>query len=143
MQNEKYQEKIISDNYDMFVGMLLGNAHIETVGRDRHRFRINQPYIHRDYLEYLRTQLNPLLEENKELERSAERPLLGGKVSPSQIENLRIDSYTTRSGHKKLRLYTIVHPMFTEMRDRFYDKEGRKIVPENIEDYFTDRSMAY
>lgn len=133
MQNEKYHEKLISDNYDMFVGMLLGNAHIEAVARNRHRFRINQPYLHREYLEYLRTQLNPLLEEKE-----------GPDWFPtSDLKDLQIDSYSTRAGHKKLRLYTIVHPLFTEMSKIFYDSQGKKCVPENIEDYFTDRTMGY
>jgi len=104
---------------DILIGVLLGDASLQTYTHGKTwRLRFIQSEIHKDYLFHLHDCFQFIV-----------------KTPPRKS----VDS----SGYKRWYFNTVVNPELNHFAELFYTSKNRKKVPSNIQDYFTDRSLAY
>jgi LAGLIDADG DNA endonuclease family len=112
---------------DMLVGVILGDAHIRRTGLDKAFISFEQSSKKIDYLNYLHT-----------LTKEGGLPLMDNKIKEYLREDLR---YQTKN--KSLYFRTQSLEELKPMADLFLDAQGNKVLPTNISDYLTPRSLAF
>ena len=116
-------KKIIKE---MLTGVLLGDAHIRKVGVDKAFISFEQSKQKSDYLLYLHKLISEggfEVEEPKEYSREESR-------YPNRI---------TESLYFRTKSLSELKPL----ADLFLDNEGKKVIPANIADLLTPRSLAF
>nr|YP_009517253.1 LAGLIDADG homing endonuclease [Tephrocybe rancida]YP_009517282.1 LAGLIDADG homing endonuclease [Tephrocybe rancida]AYE93181.1 LAGLIDADG homing endonuclease [Tephrocybe rancida]AYE93182.1 LAGLIDADG homing endonuclease [Tephrocybe rancida] len=113
---------------EMLIGTLLGDAHIRRTGLNKAFISFEQSSKKIDYINFLHKLIKeegrlPLMEENLK-------------------EYLRGDS-RYQSMNKSLYFRTQSLEELKPMADLFLNEEGKKVVPTNIADHLTPRSLAF
>lgn len=111
---------INKEDYEIFFGLILGDLFISKKNNENASLRFEQSILHKEYLQHLFEKFNYLTTKNaaiKEVDRK--------KFNTSSVY------FTTR----QLTAITKLHILFY--------REGRKIVPSNIESLLTEKSLAY
>jgi len=112
---------------EFLIGTLLGDAHIGRTGLNKAFISFEQSSKKREYLNYL---LN--------ITKEGEIPLMDENIR----EYLRDDPrYKTTNRSLYFRTQSIEE--LKPMADLFLDTEGKKIIPQNIADHLTARSLAF
>ena len=112
---------------EFLIGTLLGDAHIGRTGLNKAFISFEQSSKKREYLNYL---LN--------ITKEGKLPLMEESVR----EYLRDDPrYKTTNRSLYFRTQSIEE--LKPMADLFLDREGKKIIPQNIADHLTARSLAF
>jgi LAGLIDADG DNA endonuclease family len=112
---------------EFLIGTLLGDAHIGRTGLNKAFISFEQSSKKREYLNYL---LN--------ITKEGEIPLMDENVR----EYLRDDPrYKTTNRSLYFRTQSIEE--LKPMADLFLDREDKKIIPQNIADHLTARSLAF
>lgn len=113
---------INKEDYAILYGLILGDAYISRKNTENAYIRFEQSIIHKDYLEHLFDKFKYLCKDGATV-KSAERKKLSVKIF---------------SVYFVTRQFTAI----TELHNLFY-REGRKVVPFNIETLLTEESLAY
>jgi hypothetical protein len=113
---------------DLLVGTLMGDAHIRKVGLDKAFISFEQSNKKSEYLNYLFNQLKDsgLNLQNEEVKKYH-----------------RTDSRYANTINKSLYFRTEASEELKEMADLFLDNSGKKIIPSNIADHLSHRSLAF
>jgi len=111
---------------EMLTGVLLGFAHIGRVGLDKAFISFEQSKKKSEYLLYL----HKLISEE------------GFNVEEPK-EYTRADSRYPKRLTESLYFITLSLNEFKPLADLFLDPEGKKIIPSNIADLLTPRSLAF
>jgi hypothetical protein len=112
---------------EFLIGTLLGDAHIGRTGLNKAFISFEQSSKKREYLNYL---LN--------ITKEGEIPLMDENVREYFREDPRYKT-TNRSLYFRTQSIEELKPM----ADLFLDTEGKKIIPHNIADHLTARSLAF
>lgn len=110
----------------MLTGVLLGDAHIRRVGADKAYITFEQSIKKRDYLMHLH---KLILEGGFEVDEPKEYTR----------EDHRYPDRTTSSLYFRTKSLSELKPL----ADLFLDNEGKKVIPANIVDLLTPRSLAF
>lgn len=117
----KKRLKLTGIQREILVGVLLGDAHLETQNNGRtYRLKIEQSLEHRDYVEHLYTVFREWV------------------LTPPSTRSVVTRGVLT----KNYRFSTLSHGAFRFYAQQFY-LNGRKRVPEKIGRLITPRSIAY
>lgn len=109
--------KLTDIQRETLVGLLLGDAHLESQNRGRtYRLKLEYAFSHREYAEHLYAIFRDWV------------------LTPPQR---KIDAT-----HDNVWFQTVSHPSFRFYAHQFYDG-GRKVVPKNIHRFLTPRGIAY
>ena len=111
----------------MLIGVILGDAHIGTTGVDKAFISFEQSKSKEKYMNFL---FNFVKENNL--------ALMENSIKEYKRENLTTNS-TTESLYFRTQSLDSLKPL----ADIFLDKSGKKIIPSNIADYLTPRSLAF
>ena len=111
---------------DLLVGLLLGDAHIRKVGTSKAYFTFEQSTKKADYF-------NHVYDAVKAENLVKEAPAFYERSDP------RYPGKVTSSYHFKSNTVEDLRPL----ADLFLDENGGKIIPSNISDLLTERSLAY
>lgn len=104
---------------DILFGVLLGDANLQTFTNGKTwRARFIQSNTHKDYLFHLYNCFQPWVK------------------TPPRLS-------TDSRGYKRWYFNTVVVSDLNYFAELFYPHKNRKTVPLNIQEYFTDRSLAY
>ena len=105
----------------ILIGLLLGDAHLENQYRSgMGRLKIEHSYKQKDYVDWLYGEFRGWV-----------------RTSPRKRERLSWGKPQNKYGFT-----TYGHKLLGKFRDLFYNRDGRKIVPKNIESYLTPLSLA-
>lgn len=116
---------ISNELHEILLGCLLGNIHIERPSINHNsRCTIKQSGKNISYVEYLFWKFFQFC---------------GSKYK----EHFGADSRPNRAPVHSAKFNTLSLPQFNVYRERFYDSNGRKIVPDDIADDFTALSLAH
>ena len=112
---------------DMLIGVILGDAHIKRTGSDKAFVSFEQSSKKADYLNYLQSLVKegglPLMSDNlKEYSRKDLR-----------FQNINKSLYFRTQSLKELKF----------LADLFLNEKGKKIIPCNIADHLSLRSLAF
>lgn len=110
---------------DMLVGVILGDAHIKKVGLDKAFISFEQSTKKMDYLNYL----HKLATE------------AGFEVKIPKIYSRTDSRYASKTESLYFRTESL--PEFKPLADVFLNEEGKKIIPSNISEFLTHRSLAF
>lgn len=113
---------------ELLVGTLMGDAHIRRVGLDRAFISFEQSSKKSEYINYL---LNQLKESGINLQ------------NEDLKEYLRTYSRYANTTNKSLYFRTESSEQLKEIADLFLDDSGRKVIPSNIGDHLSHRSLAF
>lgn len=111
---------------DMLVGVILGDAHIRKTGLDKAYITFEQSNKKLEYIKHLQN----LTKE--------ELPLMNENLT----EYLRTDN-RYNSTNTSLYFRTQSLEQLKPLADLFLDESGKKVIPKNIVDYLTPRSLAF
>ncbi|BDC33821.1 hypothetical protein EMPS_mp08 (mitochondrion) [Entomortierella parvispora] len=111
-----------SSTGEILIGLLLGDAHVSKVNTKNSRFLFEQGEIHRDYLFHL----YDLFKDYCKTE-----PKISSKF----------DKRTNKT-YSRVKFSTLTSPLFNYYHDLFY-LNGNKIIPANLGELLTARSLAY
>jgi hypothetical protein len=111
---------------EMLIGVLLGDAHISRTGLNKAFISFEQSKKKIDYLNYL----HKLTQE-------------GGFELEKPKTYIRTDSRYLNKLNESLYFRTKSLEVFKPLADMFLDNNGRKIIPLNIADHLTLRSLAF
>ena len=111
---------------DMLVGVILGDAHIRKTGLDKAYITFEQSSKKAEYIEHLQNLAQ------------VELPLMDEGLK----EYSRDDSRYNRT-NKSLYFRTQSLENLRPLTDLFLDDSGKKVIPINIADYLTPRSLAF
>jgi hypothetical protein len=112
---------------DFLIGTLLGDAHIGRTGFNKAFISFEQSSKKIEYLNYLFN-----------ITKEGEIPLMSETIK----EYVREDS-RYKTTNKSLYFRTQSLESLKPMADLFLDTEGKKIIPNNIADHLTPRSLAF
>jgi len=112
---------------DFLIGTLLGDAHIGRTGLNKAFISFEQSSKKIEYLNYLFN-----------ITKEGEIPLMEDAIK----EYVREDS-RYKTTNKSLYFRTQSLESLKPMADLFLDTEGKKIIPNNIADHLTPRSLAF
>lgn len=112
---------------DMLIGVLLGDAHIRRTGLDKAFISFEQSSKKIDYINYLH-----------KLTQEGGLPLMENSLREYLREDLR---YQTKN--KSLYFRTQSLEELKPFADLFLNEEGKKVIPTNIADHLTPRSLAF
>lgn len=112
---------------DMLVGVILGDAHIKRTGSNKAFIAFGQSKNKSEYIEYLHNII-----------KEGDLPMKEDPIKELKIFDSRYNK-TNYSLHFRTKSNEILRPL----ADTFLDENGRKIVPSNISDYLTPRSLAF
>jgi hypothetical protein len=112
---------------DMLVGAILGDAHIHKTGLDKAFISFEQSKKKGEYIQHLQT----LAKE--------ELPLINETIK----EYIRNDSRYNNNTNTSLYFRTQSLEQLKPLADLFLDESGKKVIPINIADYLTPRSLAF
>jgi LAGLIDADG DNA endonuclease family protein len=117
IENKKSSMKLTDIQRETLIGLLLGDAHLETQNKGRtYRIKFEYSVKQREYLDHL----YELFEE--------------WTLSPPRTKS--------DSTHNNVCFQTVSHSAFRFYAHQFYD-ERKKRVPENIHRFLTPRAIAY
>lgn len=121
IEDYKKNLKLTSEQREILVGVLLGDAHLETQNRGRtYRVKFEQSEKHKEYLWHLYEVFKNWV------------------LSPPQKKVVKIENKT----YVKWWFHTVSHGSFRFYAHQFY-REGRKSVPRLIHRWLTPRALAY
>jgi len=112
---------------DMLIGVLLGDAHIGRTGIDKAFISFEQSSKKREYINYLHN-----------LTKESGLPLIQDDLKEYLREDIR---YQTKN--KSLYFRTESLEVLKPMADLFLNDDGKKVIPNNIADHLTSRSLAF
>jgi hypothetical protein len=114
---------------DMLVGVILGDAHIKKVGSfgDKAFISFEQSTKKMDYLNYL----HKLVTEAGSF----------GEVKIPKLYSRTDSRYASKTESLYFRTESL--PEFKPLADVFLNEEGKKIIPSNISEFLTHRSLAF
>jgi len=112
---------------DMLVGVILGDAHIKRIGLDKAFISFEQSKKKLDYLNYLLS-----------LTKKEGLPLMDEVVREYSREDHRY-GITNNSGYFRTKSIEELKPI----AELFLDESGNKIIPSNIAEHLTPRSLAF
>lgn len=112
---------------DMLVGVILGDAHIKIIGLDKAFISFEQSKKKLDYLNYLLS-----------LTKKEGLPLMDEVVREYSREDHRY-GITNNSGYFRTKSIEDLKPI----AELFLDESGNKIIPSNIAEHLTPRSLAF
>jgi len=112
---------------DMLIGVILGDAHIGKTGLDKAFISFEQSKNKINYLNYLQT-----------LTKEGGLPLLDDSLKEYSREDSRYNSLTN-SLYFRTQSLEVLRPL----ADKFLDESGKKIIPTNIAELLTPRSLAF
>jgi hypothetical protein len=112
---------------DMLVGLILGDAHLGRTGLDKAFISFEQSKSKVNYISYLQ---NLILEGGL--------PLLDDSIKEYSREDSRYKSQTN-SLYFRTQSLEILRPL----ADQFLDKSDKKMIPSNIIELLTPRSLAF
>jgi hypothetical protein len=117
IEQRKFALKLSAIQRETLVGLLLGDAHLETQNRGRtYRVKFEYSTKHRAYAEHLYELFHDWV------------------LTPPQLKN--------DATHNNIWFQTVSHPAFRFYAHQFYDGK-RKCVPKLIHRYMTARTVAY
>ena len=147
----------------MFVGVLLGDAHIRKVGLDKAYITFEQSkdkvgyinYLHqlaseggykvgdiREYNRIRKTALLPMLTQGKDsstLDNNTESL----NIKTDTIDPLKLSEVLAQKKTESLYFRTESSTELRPLADAFLSSEGKKVVPSNIADMLTLRGLAF
>jgi len=112
---------------DMLIGVILGDAHIGKIGLDKAFISFEQSKSKINYINYLHS-----------LTKEGGLPLLDESIKEYSREDFRYNS-KTNSLYFRTQSLEVLRPL----ADQFLDNEGKKIIPTNIGELLTPRSLAF
>jgi len=112
---------------DMLIGVLLGDAHIGKTGLNKAFISFEQSSKKLEYLNYL-----------YQLTKEGGLPLMEDGIKEYSREDSRFNSI-----NKSLYFRTQSLVELKPLSDLFLNEEGKKVIPSNIGDHLTDRSLAF
>jgi hypothetical protein len=112
---------------DMLIGVILGDAHIGRTGLDKAFISFEQSKSKMNYLIYLQT-----------LTKEGGLPLLDDSIKEYSREDSRYNN-KTNSLYFRTQSLEVLRPL----ADQFLDESGKKIIPTNIVELLTPRSLAF
>ncbi len=117
----KKRLKLNQEQREILIGILLGDAHLETQDNGRtYRLKIEQSIAHKDYVDHL-------------YEKFREWVLTPPQVRTTVTKGVLTNNY---------RFQTLSHGAFRFYAHQFY-KDGRKCIPRLIHRWLKPRSIAY
>jgi hypothetical protein len=111
-----------SNLFEISIGLILGDLHISNYKSVSARFQVEQGLIHEDYLLHL-------------------YDLFKDYCKSPPVKRSRVDS-KTKAIHSSIRFSTRSTSDFFQLYEIFY-VNGRKRIPDNIQNYITEVSLAY
>lgn len=120
---EQYKQdlKLTTRQREILIGVLLGDAHLETQNRGRtYRLKIEQSETHQAYLKHLYEVFKQWV------------------LTPPQAKEKCCRGYTSKNWW----FQTVSHGAFRFYAHQFY-KEGRKSVPRLVHRWLTPRALSY
>lgn len=113
--------KLIREQREILIGILLGDAHLETRDKGRtYRLKIEQSFAHKEYVDHLYEKFR------------------GWVLTPPQARSVQTNGVLSNN----YRFQTLSHGAFRFYGQQFY-KDNRKHVPLLIHRWLTERSIAY
>jgi LAGLIDADG DNA endonuclease family len=112
---------------DMLVGVILGDAHIKKLGSNKAFISFGQSKNKSEYVKYLHN----IIKEGG-------LPMIEFPIKEYSTFDPRFNK-TNFSLHFKTQSNEMLRPL----ADTFLDENGRKIIPTNIAEYLTHRSLAF
>jgi LAGLIDADG DNA endonuclease family len=112
---------------DMLIGVILGDAHIGRTGLDKAFISFEQSKNKINYLSYLQN-----------LTKEGGLSLLDDSIKEYSREDSRYNS-KTNSLYFRTQSLEVLRPL----ADKFLDESGKKIIPVNIAELLTPRSLAF
>lgn len=126
--NKEYKNsfELSIEQKECLIGLILGDVCIEKGKRSKNaRLRFEQSIIHKEYLMFLYNLFEPLVNMKPKIQ-------------------IRKKDFRTGKIYKSLRFATLSMPCLNYYYNLFYSKENnKKMVPLNICDLLTARSLAY
>lgn len=113
---------IPSSTDEILIGLLLGDVHVSKVNTKNSRFLFEQGEVHRDYLFHLYDLFKDYCKTEP-------------KISS------RFDKRTNKT-YSRVKFSTLTSPLFNYYHNLFY-LNGNKIIPANLGELLTARSLAY
>lgn len=121
IENYKKTLKLSKLQREILVGILLGDATLETQGNGRtSRLKVEQGLKHKPYVEHLYNVFREWV------------------LTPPRIRKIEIRNKT----YQNVAFSTVSHPAFRFYNHQFY-QDGRKVVPRLIHRWLTPRNIAY
>nr|AVR57731.1 hypothetical protein C0989_000032 [Termitomyces sp. T132] len=112
---------------DMLIGVLLGDGHIRRSGLNKAYISFEQSSKKTEYMNYLHS-----------LAQEGGLPLTNENLKEYSREDLRY-----QVTNKSLYFRTKATEELKPMADLFLNEEGKKVIPANIADHLTSRSLAF
>jgi hypothetical protein len=112
---------------DMLIGVILGDAHIGKTGLDKAFISFEQSKSKINYLNYLHS-----------LTKEGGLPLLDESIKEYSREDTRYNN-KTNSLYFRTQSLEVLRPL----ADQFLNDKGKKIIPTNIAELLTPRSLAF
>jgi hypothetical protein len=111
---------------EILIGSMLGDLTVEKPNLSCNaRIQFKQSIINKDYIEHM-------YELFKEF--CGSKPLVMSKFDTRPTKN---------KVYSAIKVQTLSLPCFNIYRELFYNSEGKKILPPNLEDLLTSRGLAY
>jgi hypothetical protein len=111
---------------EIIVGLMLGDLFAEKINTSTNtRLQFKQSTINKDYIEHLYSLFS---------EYCGSEPKIMSSFDSRPNKNKTYSS---------IRFSTLSLPCFNKFKELFYNEDGIKIIPVNLEDILTDRSLAY
>lgn len=107
---------------ELIYGCVLGDGFLSKPERGNSNLEIGHSGAQREYLEFKHEKLKPFVRPIRQREKFDRR---------------------TGKTYGQVRFLTVAHPFFTQLRENFYNGNGRKMIPDNICDYLTPVSLAF
>lgn len=125
-RSAKYNLILTFELEEIIVGLLLGDLFAEKAKlKSNTRLQFKQPIVNKDYIYHLYSIFKEYCNSKPKVTNSIDK-----RVNKKLINS-------------SIKFWTSSLPCFNKFRDMFYDSSGTKIIPLNLEEYLTERSLAF